>query len=327
MLSYFHTWAPRILLGLFVAPAVASGASIAWDSITSTTTEGTPTTDPNNGYLYENDVTVVTSFTAGAGTYSPLINYPLVDFTFKANPVQTRVWYERNDIPSNGNPTGYTGNALVDLHDMFDTPLRINYGSDDTFVKTLDSIRFSDTTGVEIAGAAALTGAGVSLIERGANDTNFEVRLITSVDGSGNALTFSPTVHVTSSDPFGSGVANMHHALWDSATTNGIGPFDEPDDLDRFQDIGGLLLTFDEFGLSVGDRVFGYEVAAPATGGRPGLDLLPSGAAFQLDTLPPGALVVVPSPEPESGVVVLGILFGLSAIWYRQRPRKATSVS
>ena len=54
----------------------------------------------------------------------------------------------------------------------------------------------------------------------------------------------------------------MHHALWDSATNDGDGPFDQPDDIDRFQNIGGLLLTFDQFEINVGDRVYGYEVSA-----------------------------------------------------------------
>ncbi|NCF84784.1 MAG: hypothetical protein GWQ05_22865 [Verrucomicrobiaceae bacterium] len=79
--------------------------------------------------------------------------------------METRVWYERNDMPSNGNDTGYTGNALVDLADMFSTPLRINYGSDDTFNRTLDAVRFKSMTGVQLNDPLELKEAGVSIIE------------------------------------------------------------------------------------------------------------------------------------------------------------------
>lgn len=312
------------ILGGAVSMSPVMAALVAWDSITTSTTEGTPTIDPNNGYLYENDVTVVTSFTAGGNTYEPLIEYPVGDFDLKANPVATRVWYERNNIPSNGNDTGYTGNALVDLADMFDTPLRINYGSDDTFNRTLEALRFTGTTGVQLNDPLALTDAGVSIIERGANDNNFDIRLVMSVDGAGNALTFSPEVTIVGGDPFGGGVANVPHALWDSATNDGDGPFDDPDDIDRTQNIGGLLLTFDQFGISVGDRVYGYEISAAASGSRTGLDLLPSGAAFRRDTLPDAALTIVPSPEPGNGFLVLSMVLGISALMHRQRRRRKT---
>ena len=66
-------------------------ALVAWDSIKPSTSEGTPSIDPNNGYLYEIDVTVVTSFTAGGTTYESLVEYPVADFDFKAGFVATRV--------------------------------------------------------------------------------------------------------------------------------------------------------------------------------------------------------------------------------------------
>ncbi|MDA7666285.1 hypothetical protein N8652_01445 [bacterium] len=72
----------------------------------------------------------------------------------------------------------------------------------------------------------------------------------------------------------------MHHALWDSATNDGDGPFDQPDDIDRFQNIGGLLLTFDQFKINVGDRVYGYEISAADNGPRTGLDLFPFWGGF-----------------------------------------------
>lgn len=296
----------------------ARAVVVAWESITSTTTQGTPSVGPL-GYVYENDVTVVTSFSSGGDTFTPLIEFPASEFILKSNPAQTRVWYERNEIANGSLPTGYTGSPLADLDDMFDVPLRINFGSDDTFRKTLDSIYFTDQVGVQINDPVALTDAGVSVLERGANDNNFSVRLVLGVDGTGAPTAFSPTVTIAGGDPFGSGVASMRHALWDSANTNGVGPFDDPDDLDRVQQIGGLLLTFDEFGLSVGDRVYGYEIAAAASGTRTGLDLLASGAAFIKDTLPDGALTIIPSPEPTGGLTMLGILITLSLGFWRQR--------
>ena len=50
---------------------------------------------------------------------------------------------------------------------MFDTPLRINFGSDNSFVRTLDAIGSISVIGVQINDPLALTGAGVSVIERG----------------------------------------------------------------------------------------------------------------------------------------------------------------
>ena len=139
------------------------GALVGCDTIATVTTQGTPTTDPSNGYLYENDVTVVTSFTAGGATYEPLVEYPKAAFDLKVGRDATRVWYERNNLPSNGNDTGYTGNALADLDHMFDTPLRINFGSDNTFVRTLEALRFTSVKGVQLNEPLALTDAGVSV--------------------------------------------------------------------------------------------------------------------------------------------------------------------
>jgi hypothetical protein len=145
------------------------------------------------------------------------------------------------------------------------------------------------------------------------------MRLVMSVDGVGKALTYSLEVTIGGGDPFGSGVTNMHHALWDSATNDGDGPFDQPDDIDRFQNIGGLLLTFDQFEINVGDRVYGYEISAADNGPRTGLDLLSSGVAFRSTSLTNAALTVVPSPEPTNGFVVLSLVLGVSVLLHRQR--------
>lgn len=111
----------------------------------------------------------------------------------------------------------------------------------------------------------------------------------------------------------------MHHALWDSETNDRGGPFDQPDDIDQVQNIGGLLLTFNQFRINVGDRVYGYEISAVDSGPRTGLDLLPSGAAFRSTMLTNAALTVVPSPEPTNGFVVLSLVLGFSVLLHRQR--------
>jgi hypothetical protein len=99
-----------------------------------------------------------------------------------------------------------------------------------------------------------------------------------------------------------------------------VGPFDIPNDLNRTQEIGGLLITFDEFGLSVGDRVFGYEISVPASGSRPGLDLLPSAAAFLKDSLPGDAVSLVSvTPEPQNTLLLLSFAMGLTLLLRRQR--------
>lgn len=93
MLIFAQALRSLIIRGLLLASPLAPAALVSWDSFTTSTTEGTPSIDPNNGYLYENDVTVVTTFTAGGSTYEPWVEFPQVDFDFKTNPVATRVWY------------------------------------------------------------------------------------------------------------------------------------------------------------------------------------------------------------------------------------------
>ncbi len=68
-----------ICLGVFLQPRTLSGAVVAWDSMTTNTMDGVSSTG-SNGYLFENDVTVVTSFGAGGDTYTLFVEFPTKGF-------------------------------------------------------------------------------------------------------------------------------------------------------------------------------------------------------------------------------------------------------
>lgn len=301
------------LLSLPTARAVI----LPWESITTTTVAGTASVDPATGRTFLNQSRLVTSFTAGGVTYDPVLGYKLNSFTFQANPGLTRVWYEQNSDSTPANPASFTGSPLTGLADMFSTPLQINYGSDDTFIKTLDSVVFSQRMGIQIASTEALSRTGISIIERGANDANFVLRLVTGVDASGAPTAFSSSYTVIA-NPFGTGVSGSLtvHTLYDSANTNGTGPFGTLVEENRAQVLGGTLITFDQFtGVTAGTTVFGYELSVAGTGARTGLDLLSGAAAFQQRGFP-ADLTPVTVPEP-STLVWLGL--GLLATGRRRR--------
>ncbi|WP_417849993.1 hypothetical protein [Thalassoglobus sp.] len=324
---------------LFCATFVVSlatsseAALIAFDSVTTTVVEGTPesvggfTNGPT--HTFHNDQTIVTSLSAGSTQYNPVLGFDRMSFTLKANPNPTRVFYERGGTALSGDSLSFTGSPLADLYDMFDTPLVINYGSDDTFVKSLDSIRFWSSTSISPTSNDGLTRAGVSIIERGANDNNFRVRAITSLNG-GNPDGVTDWLLIGGGDPFGNGVRNLNHALYDSETTNGIGPFTQASvsEQNRNQQIGALLIPFADFGLSIGDRIYGYEIAVNTSGSRTGLDLL-SGATSLVENGVTGFEFIGPmtsqTPELPFANVLMGVGFGFVG-WYR-RSRKSKQSS
>lgn len=276
---------------LFLLSVQSSSAGIiTFDGITTITTQGTPVSVNLDGVptTFTNKETVIETFKVGSDSYSPIMGFNRFDYTVKSSANPTRVYYETGGTPLPGDVRVYDASPLATLEQMFANPLRINYGSDNTFQRTLDSARFWTESFVEIINNSGLDDSGVVILERGANDNNFRVRAITGLDGDANPDEYSDWFNIASgTDPFGSGLNyNLPHALYDSYDSDGTGPFVVPEDLSRSQQIGAFMIPFADFGLSIGDHVFGYEIAIPSNGSRNGLDLLPGASAVTLNGLP-----------------------------------------
>lgn len=275
----------RVLIASFSMLLVSrSEASIiVFTGATTVTTPGTPTSVggfSNGSHTFQNDETVITSLISSGTSYHPILGFEKMDFVLAAGRIQTRVFYGSGTTMLPGDTLSFSGSPLNDLQDMFDTPLLINFGSDDTFIKSLDSIRFWSGSSVAPTNNDGLTRAGITIVERGANDTNFRVRAITGLDAMGNPNQTTDWLLMESSDPFGSGISVLNHGLFDSLSKDGLGPFLNASTQNRNQDIGALLIPFADLGIILGDSVFGYEVSINTSGSRTGLDLLPGAAAF-----------------------------------------------
>lgn len=276
-----------ILFVVFICAANSKADILTFDGITTFDIEGSPTSVDLDGVptTFTNKQTIIDKFLIGSESYSPILGFNRFDYVTRSNPNPTRVYYENGGTRLPGDARSHDAAPLSTLEEMFSNPLTINYGSDNTFQRTLDSARFWSNSYIEIQNSAGANDSGVVILERGANDNNFRVRAITALDGADNPDTYSGWFTIASgTDPFGSGVNyNLPHALYDSQTADGIGPFVDPIDLRRTQDIGAFLIPFADFGLNIGDQVFGYEIAIASNGSRNGLDLLSGASAVTLD--------------------------------------------
>ncbi len=330
--SGFMAMAWKFLFCAFCAALVASyseAAVITFNSVTTETIDGIPQSVGgfSNGpsHTFHNDQTFIRSLSAGGTRYNPVLGFNQMSYTVKSNPNPTRVFYGTGGAALPGDSRSFSGSPLTDLHDMFDTPLVINYGSDDTFVKSLDSIRFWSSTAISPTTNDGLTRAGVSIIERGANDNNFRVRAITSLSG-GTPNGVTDWLLINDRDPFGRGVRNLNHGLYDSATRDGVGPFLRASTQNRNQQIGALMIPFIDFGLSIGDQIYGYEIAVNTSGSRTGLDLL-SGATSLVEDGVTGFELIGPEtahmPEHPLANILLAVGFGFAGVYRRSRRKKA----
>lgn len=286
---------------------------------TTTTTGGGATTQggfSNGTHTFHNQAITLTSLSAGANTYSPDFGFSKVDGTLMTGAALSKMYYFEGGTPISG--TSYTGEYAPDLDSLFDTPFQINVGSDNTLAETFDSVRIWDNRKLTVQNNDGLVNAGVSIVERGANDDDFRVRLITSLDGTGTPDSFSSWVTVNAGDPFGAGLsldgssATIDFDIYQDSTA----PFDG--EYLNFvggssQNIGGLLITTDEFGLNIGDSFYGYELAVLTSGGRTGLDLIPGGGVLQLN----GTNGITAAPEPSS--LILVCLGGVHVVFRRRK--------
>lgn len=316
----------RIFLAtiLFALPAcgAATAGLVTMTAGTTTTTGGGGATTQggfsNGTHTFQNETVALTSLSAGANTYSAEFGFSKVDGTLLGTANLSKMYYFDGGTPIVGN--SYSGAYKSDFDSLFDTPFQINVGSDNTLAETYDSVRIWDDTKLTVQNNDGLVNAGVSIVERGANDDDFRVRLITSLDGANDPDGFSAWFTVNAGDPFGTGLtldgssAPIAYDIYRDSTA----PFDG-EYLNVVssgsQNIGAILITTDEFGLSIGDSFYGYEIAVLTTGGRAGLDLIPGGGVLQLN----GTSGITASSAPEPSSIMLVCLGGLHCAFRRRK--------
>ena len=269
-------------------------------------------------YTFQNDVITLDTLSDGVTTYDSVLGFDRVNATVKGGASDGRLYYLRGGTPTGPATVSFTGQYKSSFAELFDTPFQINVGSDET-MRTNQSLEIWNTTGVTIATASGLTNAGITIIERGANDNGFRVRAITSLDGSDNPLGKSDWVSLASGDPFGDGLfldgdssatEFTRDVFLDTSASPFSGPFQEFQTTGD-QPIGAFLIPMDDFGLSVGQSVYGYEIDDT---GNSGLDLIPAGGFLSSD---PGALTVI--PEPSTMMLFMAGVLGLTV--YRRSTR------
>jgi hypothetical protein len=290
--------------------STASAAILSWEAFTTTEINGIPTTE--DGLTYQNNVEIIDTFTAGGTTYTNIIGYQLTSATFLENPTLSSIYYERTNQPNE-----FKSRRLISLFDAFNNSLEVGAGSDTTF-QLVSSLVFTNPQGTRINSQTGLTQAGLSVVERGGNDTDFTVRAVTAVDSSGIATAFSAPVLIDSADPFGPDITDQTrtYAVYDAPTNDGNGPYNIFD-VDVEQNVGGIFITFDTFGIDVGTIVYGYEISASTDSG---LDLLAGAATFAPDLVNDGELSLV--PEPAQFAFSVGILCLMVPIISRTRSRR-----
>lgn len=141
-------------------------------------------------------------------------------------------------------------------------------GSDNLFSNTADGNGNNNNIerlDIVISGGLTLISAedqGFAIMERGGvnQHDSFVVSVITAVDGSGNPTAYSNVVRANSAD-YGTvnPVANQTSAVL--RRDGGIGDLKASTTLGN-QGIGGVLFKFSEFGVSDGQTIYGYSVAA-----------------------------------------------------------------
>jgi|GEM_PF-2346790 len=290
------------LFSLILSAGTASAVILSWDNFTTTVIQGVATTE--DGLTYRNDVELIDTFTAGGTEYINIIGYKLTSAEFLAEPTLSSIYYERTNQPNE-----FTSRKLTSIYDAFENSLEVGAGSDTTF-ELVSSLVFTNPQGTLISGTLGLTQAGLSVVERGGNDTDFTVRAVTAIDSSGVATDFSAPVFINSVDPFGPDIVGQmrNYAVYDSLTTDGLGPYSKFD-ITASQNIGGIFITFDTFGIEIGTIVYGYEISASTDSG---LDLLAGAATFSNELITQGELIIV--PEPATVSLLLGIICLLGTV-------------
>lgn len=315
---------------IFLLVAFCGGSPLAFadlitlSSATTTVTGGTATAQGgfNNGpHTFHNGVETLTTVSGGGTSFDAAFGFNRVDGTLLAGASESRMYYFNGGTPLAGTNRSYSGEYATTLDDVFDTPFRINVGHDNTLATTYESLRMWSGNELTIETAAGLNDAGVGIVERGANDDDFRVRLITSLDAAGNPDGYSAYYEVNAGDPFGTGLtlngsnANRQYDIYSDFISPYDGEWLTSHQVNAAQRIGAFLITFDEFGLGVGDSFYGYEIARLNTGVS-GIDLIPGGGVFTSNGGISG------TPEPSS----LTLLCSMLALGVCRRRKRATVV-
>ena len=264
------------------------------------TTSGTPTVETIGGtdFTFNNDIIAVTELQTASGNFTPVGDFDIITATFDPFPQDPGV---RTFSANTGNSTNVlTGSLASSFEDLFSTPFRVNSGSDNTF-SNLSEISFTSTMGVEITDTAGLSNFAISILERGGNDT-LSVRLVTGVDAFGVGNSFSNTVDLNSAD-FGPTGVSFTSNLFDNDGSGPDAPFTISQGTLGNQNVSGIVVTADSFGVSVGDEIFGYQITAAT-----GIDLLAANSLL---------VNTAAIPEPSSFM-----LLGLGALSMLKRSRK-----
>ncbi|MBK9290356.1 MAG: LruC domain-containing protein [Bacteroidetes bacterium] len=208
-------------------------------------------------------------------------------FAYEPIPVQVVFRRVNNSGVSNprdlmyyfGNLSGSTINLKAPYEPNMSTAFTGNTnllrGSDNLFANTGDgngNINNIERLDVLVPGGISLTsasGQGFAVMERGAVNQHdaFVVGVITALDGSGNPAAYSNLIRVNSTH-YGSVnvIPNQNSVVL--RRDNGTGNLLASTSLSG-QGIGGVFLSFADFGLSDGQTIYGYSLAAadfPASG-------------------------------------------------------------
>jgi len=220
--------------------------------------------------------------------FTPVIEFDIVN-TSQVNG-DIRVWYRQD-----GSSTSFFGSPIADNQELLGSVLRISHDSDNTFSYFRD-LSFTSLTSYTVKDAAT---DGFSMFERGGNDT-VQIRAVTSIDALGTPTGFTPFFTVGSST-WGD-IEQVSYTIFDSGSGNTDGPYEGLHQANGTQPISAVVVSFDSFGLSSGDTVYGYQFAN--TGG---LDYIPSAAVVE------GAVI----PEPQTSLLLFVTL--ASALGRRRR--------
>ncbi len=279
--------------------AASQAAVIPLTGTVTQTTPGTPTVETIDGtdFTFNNDIVVVTELQTASGNFTPVGDFDIITATFDPFPQDPGI---RTFSANTGNATNVlTGSLASSFEDLFSTPFRVNSGSDNTF-SNLSDIAFTSTMGVEITDTASLSNFAISILERGGNDT-LSVRLVTGVDAAGVGVSFSNTVDLNSAD-FGPTGVSFTSNIFDNDGSGPDAPFTIAAGTLGNQDVSGIIVTADSFGVSVGDEIFGYQITA-ATG---------------IDLLAANSLLVNTASIPEPSSLML-LSLGALSVFRRSR--------
>ncbi len=272
---------------------VMTSSAVAPGSPTTTNEPGAGTTgfpsSSNSQITYDGEVTSITGFTGGAGAttvdYAPLTYTGTITTTLESvtgstvsTSPENNVLYN-NIVSSSSNSYTVSGPYIGSEAAAFNAN-NLNIGTDNIFGNQGDTNQNNNNIErVDVVfsnGLTANSALAFAVFERGATNAHdtFEIAAITSVDGSGNPLTWGQIVS------FGSGTAyglygqsalqgysgNTTNWLVSRNATNGSGlPATDPSTTVAGQSIGGVTISVTQtgssgLGISSGTTIYGYSL-------------------------------------------------------------------